>query len=74
LALASSICQRLNNNSESLCLLPVLLQLLTFDTLGKDFRVESEALCVSGKLVEQVFRQIFLGTDFMILILPSLHT
>ena len=58
MAPARSICQRLNHNSESLCLLPVLLQLLTFDTLGRDFRVESEALRVSGKLVEQVFRQL----------------
>ena len=37
---------------------PVLLQLLTFDTPWRGFRVESEALCAPGKLVEQVFRQL----------------
>ena len=53
LVLAKGICilplQRLN---------PVLLQLLTFDTPWRGFRVEGEALCAPGKLVEQVFRQL----------------
>ena len=35
---------------------PMLLQLLTFGMPWRGFRVENEALCVSGKLVEQVFR------------------
>lgn len=41
------------NDNEDICPLPVLLQLLTFDTPVR-FRVEVGALC-SGKLVEQVF-------------------
>ena len=40
-------------------LTPVLLQLLAH---LREFRVESEALCAPGKLVEQVLRQ-FSGTD-----------
>ena len=50
LALAKSICQRLDSNKD-ICYLLVLLQLLTFE-----FRVDSEALCAPGNLVEQVFR------------------
>ena len=61
LTLAKSICQWLNNN-KGIChrplwrLNPVLLQLPTFNTLWGDFRVEGEALCARGKLVEQVFK------------------
>ena len=51
LALAKGICHlllwRLN---------PVLLQLLTFNTPGREFRMENKVFCASGKLVEQVFR------------------
>ena len=35
---------------------PVLLQLLTLDVPGREFRVEAQAFCAPGKLVEQVFR------------------
>ena len=61
--------------AKGICLLPLqrlnsmLLQLLTFHTPWRGFRVESDALCAPGKLVEQVFRQIFSGTDFIIPIL-----
>ena len=37
----------------------------------REFRVESEAPCAPEKLVEQVFREVFLGTDFRIPILVS---
>ena len=37
---------------------PVLLQLLTLDVPGREFRVETQAFCAPGKLVEQVFSQI----------------
>ena len=39
---------------------PVLLQLLTFDTPSREFRVDNrnEAFCAPGNLVEQVFRQL----------------
>ena len=57
---AKSVCQRLNSN-KAICHLTlwwldtVLRQLLTFDTPWRQSRVESEAFCVLGKLVEQVF-------------------
>ena len=57
-ALAQSTCQQLNSN-ESIRPLPlwrkspVLLQLLTFNTPGGEFRVESEALCAPGKLTNR---------------------
>ena len=50
------------NNNKGTChlplwrLSPVLLQLPTFNVPWGEFRVESEALCAPGKLVEQVFR------------------
>ena len=50
--------------AKGICLLPLqrlnsmLLQLLTFHTPWRGFRVESDALCAPGKLVEQVFRQL----------------
>ena len=51
LVLANGSCclplQRLN---------PVLMQLLTLSVPRRQFRVESEALCAPGKLVEQAFR------------------
>ena len=56
LAFAKSICQWLNSNYMGICHLPVLLQLLTFNTFWREFRVESEAICAPGKLLEQVFR------------------
>ena len=55
LALSKNICQWLSNN-KGICHLPlrtlslVLLQLLTFDTTWRQFRVESEALCGPEKL------------------------
>ena len=47
----------------------MLLQLLTFSTPGKEFRLESrnEALCALGKLAGQVFRYIFSGAGFKFL-------
>ena len=38
---------------------PVLLQLLTFSMPWRQFRVENEALCVPGNLVEQVLNKYF---------------
>ena len=34
----------------------MLLQLLTFEMPGREFRVKNGALCAPEKLVEQVFR------------------
>ena len=45
---------------------------LTLDMALRKFRVENEALCDPRKYLEQVFRQIFSGTNFMILILEKL--
>ena len=56
LAFAKSICQWLNSNYMGICHLPVLLQLLTFNIFWRAFKVESEAICGSGKLLKQVFR------------------
>ena len=62
LALAKSMCQQLNSNHKGVCHLPLwrlnpmLLKLPTFNTPWGEFRVENEALCAPGKLVEQVFR------------------
>ena len=46
---------------------PVLLHLLIFNTLKRN--QGGEPLCAPGKLVEQVFRQIFSGTGLMIPVL-----
>ena len=47
----------------------MLLQLLNFNTPRREFTVGNEALCVPGKLVDQAFRQMFSGIDFMHLLI-----
>ena len=64
LVLAKSMCQQLNSNHKGVCHLPLwrlnpmLLKLPTFNTRWGEFRVENEALCAPGELVEQVFRRL----------------
>ena len=47
----------------------MLLQLLNFDTPRREFTVGNEALCAPGRLVDQAFRRMFSGTDFMHLLI-----
>ena len=68
-----------NNNNEGICHLPlqrlnpVLLQLLTFNTLWGSSGW-SDAFCAPGNLVEQVFRYLdVFRKDFKISVLASPH-